>query len=179
MTNNQQIIGMIGVWQAGPNVHRRPLPGEIARICAGIVNADRERQLLLTSRRRELPVELAALWADDPPGAREAAIAAQQEKYRLADEWRAQQAAAVAGKVTPAPVEKPKRPTPQHILDRDAVRAEAQRQSLGLDRLDKAADRFVEAELQQVKRVPLDDDEQLSPDQKEAIRRKQFYDAAE
>jgi hypothetical protein len=36
-----------------------------------------------------------------------------------------------------------KRPTPQHILDRDAARAEDRRKALALDQVDKAVDRYI------------------------------------
>jgi hypothetical protein len=145
---------------------KRPTPAEIRKLCADAREAAEAR--LRLQARRQMPQEISDLWGGDM-AAREAAIDAQQERYRLAGEWRQERTR--AGLPIIGPTEAPKRKAPAWTAERDATRAEARQQALGLDWLDTAIDRYME-NLAEAMPPPDPEPASLDDEQDSALRRK-------
>jgi hypothetical protein len=141
-------------WQRR-QVKECPTPGQLRAICAEFrANAEWRRGRALPKPAVAPEKWMADLWPDGME-ARDAAIRANEERFRKAEQWRQEQAAAVAGKPAPAAPEPPRRDPPQWVVERDRQRAEAKEKALGRDKIDRMVDRYV---ADSIKRVPAEPD---------------------
>ena len=123
---------------------RRPSIAEFRRLChEGQANANFRADRALPKPPGAPEKWMSDLWRDGGTEAREAAIRANEERYRKADQWRQERTAAAAGKPAPTAPEPKKPPTPEWINERDRQRADAKAKDLGLDKLDGWVDRFM------------------------------------
>ena len=129
-------------WRRGQE--RRPSIAEFRRLChEGRANANFRRDRALPKPAAAPEKWMEDLWRESGGiEARAAAIRAAEEKNRKNDEHWRHQSAAIVDK--PAASSEPaKRTPPAWIVERDRQRAEAKAKDLGLDRLNRMADRYM------------------------------------